>query len=125
MIDELLQIVKLCDRRKEWTKEEWIRTLKNCISKGQYIIEVSEEKIIAFSCWLFLKDLNKISNQYVENTNGTIAYIQCAYVKDNKKGLLRQMIKEGVERHKQATHIFFCSDKRNNKSVLMPIRRAK
>ena len=123
MFDELLQIAKLCDRRKEWDEEEWIKTLTNCISKGQYILKIKNKKISAFSCWLFLKDLEKIDNKYVENTEGKIAYIQCAYVKNGNNGLLKEMINEGVARHKEATHIFFCDDNKNNRKFLIPVEK--
>ncbi len=123
MIDDLLQIAKKCDRRKEWNEEEWTKTLINCISKGQYILKIKGKEINAFSCWLFLKDLEKIDNKYVENERGKIAYIQCAYVKSGNNGLLREMIIEGVEKHKEATHIFFCDDKLNNRKFLIPVEK--
>lgn len=123
MINELLKITKLCDRRNEWTEEEWIKTLTNCISKGQYILLIEEDEIAGFSCWLFLEDLRKIDNKYIESPKGNIAYIQCAYVKEGHKGLLNKMIREGVERHEDATHIFFCSDKLNNKKYLIPVNK--
>ena len=123
MIDDLLQIVKQCDRRKEWTDEQWIKTLTNCISKGQYILKIKGKEINAFACWVFLKDLNKFCNQYVEDERGKIAYIQSAYVKSGNNGLLKDMIKEGISRHKEATHIFFCDDKKDNDKFLIPVEK--
>ena len=123
MIDELLQIAKQCDRRNSWTEEEWEKTLTNCISKGQYILKIKGKEIIAFSCWLFLKDLDKVDNHYVEDPEGKIGYIQCAYVKSGNNGLLKKMIKEGVSRHKEGTHIFFCDDKLNNRKFLIPVEK--
>lgn len=123
MIPELLKIAKLCDRRQEWSDDVWIKTLTNCISKGQYILILEKKEIVGFSCWLFIKDLEKIDGCYVEDTNGKIAYIQCAYVKEGHKGLLNKMIRDGVERHEDATHIFYCIDKLNNKKVLIPINK--
>jgi hypothetical protein len=123
VIDELLQIAKLCDIRNEWDEREWIKTLTNCITKGQYILKIKGKEIIAFSCWLFLKDLDKIDNHYVENPEGKIAYIQAAYVKDGNNGLLKNMIREGISRHKEGTHIFFCDDRLNNEKFLMPVEK--
>lgn len=123
MIPELLKIIKKCDRRGEWTDIQWVNVLKNCISKNQYILIEENNEIIGFSCWLFLKDLNKIENQFVEDANGKIAYVQCAYVKEGHKGLLNKMIRDGVEKHEEATHIFFCSDKLNNKKFLIPVNK--
>ena len=123
MLNELLQIAKKCDRRKEWNEEEWIKTLTNCISKGQYILKIKGKEISAFACWLFLKDLEKIDNKYVENTQGKIAYIQCAYVKNGSNGLLKKMIQEGVEKYPEATHLFFCDDKLNNRKFLIPVEK--
>ena len=125
MLDDLLQIAKLCDRRKEWNEWEWNTTLTHCLSKGQYILKIKGKEISAFSCWLFLKDLEKVDNKYVEDTEGKIAYIQAAYVKSGNNGLLYKMIKEGVNKYKEATHIFFCDDNKNNRKFLMPIRRKK
>lgn len=123
MLNDLLQIAKLCDRRNEWNETEWIKTLTNCISKGQYILKIKGKEINAFACWLFLKDLDKVDNKYVEDTKGKIAYIQCAYVKSGSNGLLKNMIKEGVSRHKEATHIFFCDDKKDNDKFLIPVEK--
>jgi hypothetical protein len=123
MINDLLKIVKQCDRRREWSESEWVKTLTNCISKNQFILKIRNKEIIAFSCWLFIKDLEKIGNSFVEDVNGSIAYIQCAYVKEGHKGLLNRMIREGVEKHENATHIFFCSDKLNNKKFLIPVNK--
>ena len=123
MLNDLLQIAKKCDRENKWTKEQWEKTLTNCISKGQYILKIKSKEISAFSCWLFLKNLEKIDNKYVENTEGKIAYIQCAYVKDGQNGLLYKMIKEGVARHKEGTHIFFYDDRLNNRKFLIPVEK--
>ena len=123
MIEELLKIAQICDRRREWTEEEWVKTLTNCVSKSQYILIVEGKDIIAFSCWLFIKDLDRVENHYIEHPDGKIAYIQCAYVKEGHKGLLNRMIREGVERHEEATHIFYCLDRLNNKKVLIPINK--
>jgi hypothetical protein len=120
---ELLQIAKKCDRRNAWNETEWIKTLTNCISKGQYILKIRNKEIIAFSCWLFLKDLEKIDNKYVEDPKGKIGYIQCAYVKDGNNGLLYKMIKEGIARHKEGTHIFFCDDRLDNRKFLIPVEK--
>jgi len=125
MIDDLLRIVKLCDIRNEWDEGEWRKTLANCISKGQYILKIKNKEISAFSCWLFLKDLEKIDNKYVEDTRGKIAYIQAAYVKSGNNGLLYKMIREGIEKYPDATHIFFCDDRLDNRKFLMPIRRGE
>lgn len=121
--DELLKVVKLCDRRNEWSEEEWIRTLANCIAKKQYNLKVKNKEIIAFATWLFLKDLNKRNGQYVEDENGKIAYIQCTYVKSGHNGLLKKMLVEGINRYKEITHIFFCDDKSNNRKFLMPVKK--
>jgi len=123
LISELLQIAKLCDRRNEWTEEQWIKTLTNCVSKSQYILIVEGKEIIGFSCWLFIKDLNKVDNKYIEHPEGKIAYIQCAYVKEGHKGLLNRMIRDGVEDNEEATHIFFCDDEKNNRKFLIPINK--
>ena len=123
MLPDILQIAKKCDLRNEWTDKEWIKTLTNCISKGQYILKIKGKEISAFSCWVFLKDLEKIDNKYVEDPEGKIGYIQCAYVKSGNSGLLKDMIKEGVSRHKEATHIFFCDDKKDNDKFLIPVEK--
>lgn len=123
MLDELLKIARLCDSRKEWTDEQWKRTLTNCILKKNYIIKVKGEEISAFSCWLFLRNLDKIDNKYIEDDKGTIAYIQCAYVKEGSNGLLRKMIQEGVNKYKDANYIFYCHDRFNNKKILIPVKK--
>ncbi len=123
MIPELLEIAKKCDVRQEWTEEEWIKTLTNCVSKGQYILIVEGKDIVGFSCWLFIRDLEKIDGHYIEYPDGKIAYIQAAYVAEGHKGLLNKMIREGVEKHEDATHIFYCIDRLNNKKVLISVNK--
>uniref|UniRef100_A0A6M3KL51 N-acetyltransferase domain-containing protein n=1 Tax=viral metagenome TaxID=1070528 RepID=A0A6M3KL51_9ZZZZ len=123
MLEVLLKIAKQCDRRNEWTEQQWIDTLLNCIDKDQYILIQEGNEIIAFSCWLFIKDFEKIGNQYIEDVNGKIAYIQCAYVKKGHRGLLYRMLREGVERHPDAECIFYCSDKLNNKKIIIPVNK--
>ena len=94
MVNELLEIARKCDRRNEWNEEEWTKTLTNCISKGQYILKIKNKEINAFACWLFVKEKKPNDKQFIEDSNGEIAYVQCAYSKE--KGILVKMLKEGL-----------------------------
>lgn len=97
MLNELLQIAKKCDREQKWTKEQWENVLTNCVLKNQYILKIKNKEIIGFACWLFVKEKKSDDGQFIEDNNGEIAYIQCAYSKE--KGLLSKMLTEGLLRY--------------------------